>query len=135
MDDKKDKILEELFDAAMQDVGPNTPPKDFTQKVMGRIEALETNKHIVYKPLIPKRVLVFLGTIFVLFLGYLVFMGDFTSGGWFDALDLGSSVPKLTLPSIKIPYSDTMAYAMLFLGIMVWVQISLLKGYFERKLS
>ncbi|MAU26026.1 MAG: hypothetical protein CMH48_02900 [Muricauda sp.] len=135
MDDTKDKMLEELFDAAMRDVELNTPSEDFTKKVMGRIEALPAQKQVVYQPLISKKVLVLISSLFVLLLGYLAFMGDFTSSGWFDALDLGTVAPKLTLPSFKMPYSDTMVYAMLFLGIMVWVQTSLLKGYFDRKLT
>lgn len=135
MDDTKDKMLEELFDAAMRDVELNTPSEDFTKKVMGRIEALPAQKQVVYQPLISKKVLVLISSLFVLLMGYLAFMGDLTSSGWFDALDLGTVAPKLTLPSFKMPYSDTMVYAMLFLGIMVWVQTSLLKGYFDRKLT
>ena len=135
MDENKEKLLEDLFDDAIGNIELNSPPKDFTDKVMNRIEGLKASEQLVYRPLIPKKVLVLVSVLFVFLLGYLVLMGDFTSSGWFDTIDFNIDAPKLALPNIKIPYSDTMAYAMLFLGIMVWVQTSLLKGYFDRKLT
>ncbi len=134
MDNNKEKF-EKLIDSAMRDVKLDTPPVDFTNKVMGRIENIETQRMISYKPIIPRKILVLIFVLFLGLVGYPIVSGNFSSNGWFDHVNVSPWLSKIKLPSIEMDFSNILTYGIVFFGMMVLIQTTILKGYFDRKLT
>ncbi|UJH68021.1 sigma-E factor negative regulatory protein [Allomuricauda sp. SCSIO 65647] len=135
MDDNQKK-LEKLVDSAMRDMKLDVPPSNFTERVMDRIEAEITKSAISYKPLMSKKMLILIGVLFLVLIGYPIVTGNFSSReGWFDRIDLAPWLSKVKLPSLEMDFSNIMVYGVVFFGMMVLIQITMLKGYFDRKLT
>ncbi|MBT8258578.1 MAG: hypothetical protein KJO49_08910 [Bacteroidia bacterium] len=121
------KQLDKLARKALKDLPLETPSSDFTHDVMKQIEQLPLPVVSAYKPLISGPVWMVLGAILVgsIFLAYQFKLG---SGGWFSNLDIWKSNAEelsLTIPSME--WSNPLLYATLILGLLIFVQIRLLK--------
>lgn len=129
-----DKHLENFTRKLMKENSLDKPSVDFTAHVMSKVWA--TNTAFVYKPLIskPAWVIIFVG-IFSL-TGYLLFnTAEASSGSWFQNMDLSkiSFLHFNYLAGSKI--STVTLYTVVMATIMLFIQISLLKNYFSKRVK
>ncbi|MGB1308223.1 MAG: hypothetical protein ACPG6B_04890 [Oceanihabitans sp.] len=133
---QEDKNIENLVSKMMQDLAIDSPALDFTNAVMSQVENLESKNEIVYKPLISKPLWVLLGFVLVVITSYLFMNTSAEETTWLSTLNFSSFTNNnftQSLTTLKLP--KTFIYAILFLGIMVCIQVPLLKNYFDKKLS
>ncbi|WP_044399073.1 hypothetical protein [Lacinutrix sp. Hel_I_90] len=131
MSDNKEKQLDEwskkLFDTASLE----SPSFNFTAQVMQEVVLLSENKSVKYTPLISKKVWYILGLVFSGLLGFAVFAKVLTTESWFST----RSNIKMTALIPELNISSTALYAIVLFGIMLLVQLPLLKQYFNNRLE
>ena len=135
MDNQNEKKFSKLIDRAMQDAQLELPSSNFTKKVMGQITALHDGKKLVYQPLIPKKALFLLGALFFGILLWSFSLIDPDSASWFSQTIGQGLFTTIKLPIDDFEFSKTVVYAIVLLGIMIFVQTYFLKGYFEDRLT
>jgi hypothetical protein len=106
-----------------------SPSFDFTAKVLSHITAPSRSSITVYKPLIPKTAWGILVVLTAGMIGFSIYNQDSTSLGWLNQLDF-SRVSNL-FSSFKI--SQTAMYSLLMFGVMLFIQVPLLKHYFNKR--
>ena len=131
-----DKHLEKLTNKIMEETSLESPSFDFTDNIMSQVQIIKTSDVTVYKPLISKSIWILIALGFITLIGYLIFGTTsqesealFTIN--FDALFNNRFTE--TLSAMK--FSDTLMYAIVSLGIMLFIQIPLLKNYFDNRLA
>lgn len=134
MEENKNKSLESLVDSILKQDRLESPSKDFTSKVMQHIEVLQEKKAIVYKPLISKQVWAILGVVLIVVLVYGFYGTDSTSESWIDTINWNILVDNSILNQLgKLNFSNTLLYALAFFGLMLGIQIPILKHYFNQQ--
>lgn len=133
MKDSEDKKLERLVDQMMKGTELESPSFDFTSKVMLQALATQANEATVYKPLIPKSV--FIGVIggFIALFIYLFNNAEPQTSNRFLGVDF-SSIFTVAGPSL-FEFSTITVYAVVVTTVVLFVQISFLKKYFENQLE
>jgi len=131
-----DKHLEKLTNKIMEETSLESPSFDFTDNIMSQVQIIKTSDVTVYKPLISKSIWILIALGFITLIGYLIFGTTsqesealFTIN--FDVLFNNRFTE--TLSAMK--FSDTLMYAVVSLGIMLFIQIPLLKNYFDNRLA
>ena len=133
--DKTDKELMELLDIAFQDAQLDAPSADFTDVVMNQIKASEEQVKFAYKPIISRNVLGVIGVLFVVLLIFLTFQLDSASSNWFSQTLSSKWMSEITMPKFELPFSRILVYTIGTMGLLVMVQTTLLKGYFDKRLA
>ena len=128
---ESDKYYENLVDKVMAEGTMQKPSADFTSRVMSQVLVLQKTKRIVYKPLISKSVWVVIFGSLVVFIGYVVFAPDKAVGSDLSISTLCYSKIDNLIPVIQ--FSKNTSYAVLIVVLMVLVQISILKNYYDKK--
>lgn len=129
MNENTNKNMERFVDKVMKSSTLESPSFDFTAKVMSQITAPSKSTITVYKPLIPKTVWGILLVLTAGMIGFSIFNQDSTSLGWLNQLDF-SRVSNL-FSGVKI--SQTAMYSLLMFGVMLFIQVPLLKHYFNKR--
>ncbi len=133
MDELDKKQLENLVDKIMDENTLERAPKDFTKNLMTQVELQSQQKTMEYKPIVSKNVLRGI-VIFSLVALYLISTYAMTGGeGWFGKIGIGSHFDSLWDWFEFSPPSKITLYAVLFFGVMFFVQIPLLKKHIERQ--
>lgn len=131
-----DKHIENLMDKIMTEVSLDIPTSKFTSNVMTQIETIVNQSTIKYQPLISKRSWVLILISVMALITYFVFEASLESSGWFSGINFNLvSSNKLTnvMPSLKL--SKTSFYAIIMFSVMLFVQIPVLKHYFNKRLE
>ena len=131
-----DKHIEKFVDKMMKETTLDTPSVDFTAQVMSQVLKIKTSQTTVYKPLISKWV--WYG-IFISMLGliaYLSFNSSAVSGGLLEKFNLGT-LPKFNIPNLfsGLHFSKTTIYACVFLTLMLFIQIPIIKHVMNKRLE
>ena len=129
MKENANKHIDQFVDKVMKSSTLETPSFDFTAKVMSQITVTSHSAVSVYSPLISKTTW---GILMVLTLGIVIFSvysNDTTTLGWFDKLDM-SKLPNV-FSGIKI--SQTAMYSLLMFGVMLFIQVPMLKHYYNKR--
>lgn len=134
MDELEDKKLETFVDKLMEEAPLESPSVDFTRSVMHKLEA-ETPKEVFqYKPIVSGKVL---SAVFISFVALLILVGShlgMDSGqGWFKNLNTEAWFHVDWSWMKGYTSSKVMVYAFLFLGLMFFIQVSLLKKQLGRR--
>lgn len=126
---ENDKNAERFVEKIMASTQLETPSPDFTSKLMAQISVSEPVKTKVYQPLISKW-----GWMGICSLIAIVILFSAFGNTEKTTLEL-PFVSKLSnlVPTVKI--SDTTSYAILIVTVMVLVQISVLKKYFDSRIK
>ncbi|MEO8712304.1 MAG: hypothetical protein ABI405_09290 [Parafilimonas sp.] len=130
-----DKDLEKLVEKVMQETSLENPSTGFTSKVMFEVLSAKMNDATVYKPLISKKSwFIILGIIIVLIV-YTIISGNVQSVSWYQNLDFSIKANDIlkNLPVIK--FSVITFYAIALLPVMLFIQIKLLKNYFNKRIE
>ncbi|WP_318309968.1 hypothetical protein [Flagellimonas crocea] len=134
MDKVEDKKLEALVDKMMGGMPLESPSRDFTQSVMAKIEAQESKEVFQYRPIMSKRALF---TVFAAFAALLIAvgfqLGPESGQGWFKNLNMENWFHADWSWMEGFTFSKVTVYAFLFLGLMFFVQVSLLKKQLGRR--
>ncbi len=131
MNEQTKKPIEHFVDKVMKSSTLETPSFDFTAKVMSQVKAKVTSRSTVtvYKPLISKTTWGILVLLTAGMIIYSTFSKDTTSLGLIDKLDL-SKIPNV-FSGFKI--SQTAMYSLLMFTVMLFIQIPILKHYFNKR--
>ena len=131
-----DKHLEKLTNKIMEETSLESPSFDFTDNIMSQVQIIKTSDVTVYKPLISKSIWILIALGFITLIGYLI-LGTTSQDSEalftinFDALFNNRFTKALS----AMKFSDTLMYAIVSLGIMLFIQIPLLKNYFDNRLA
>lgn len=129
-----DKQLEKFTDKLMKEASLDKPSIDFTTKVMAEVLVTDTGA-VVYKPLISKQawVVIFGGIIAIT--AYVISSGSTNAVPWLDKFNLPemnmNNIMQKSLAGFK--FSKISLYAVVLLGVMLFVQISYLKRYLSKR--
>lgn len=136
MKENENKYIDNLIEDVMKQTALETPSFNFTANVMQQITADSKSTATVYKPLISRTGWFTIAASVLALIGFIVLTGDAQNSNWFNTFDLNIlSNIKLPNPFSGIEFSHTTLYALLFFGIMVCIQIPLLKNYFDKRLN
>lgn len=129
--------LEAMLEQLMRDDVLESPSANFTHKVMDEVYAIEESSSSVfqYKPLISKKAWWVIAIVFTVLIAYI-----WTSGGASTEPTLLSSVqlPKFNysvLDNLNWQLTGAFKYGAIFFAVMILVQMTVLKSYFDRRLS
>ncbi len=118
----------------VKEAGVDHPSSDFLKNVMQSVE-ISSKKALVYKPLISKKIWFVIGLIIV----GLLFILPFLSQGKvsiIDTIDFSFlNLKRINNPLSGFTFHKTTTYGMLFLAILFFVQIPLLKRRIDRNFS
>lgn len=131
MSDDKEKQLDEWSKKLFDKIALETPSFNFTTQVMKEVVLLSENKSVKYTPLISKKVWFIIGLVFSGLLGFAVFAKVLTTESWFST----RSNIKMTALIPELSVSKTALYAIVLFGIMLLIQLPLLKQYFNNRLG
>ena len=129
MNVNEDKLLENLVDTIMKDSKLETPSLDFTTKVMLQVLTTKNSEVYVYKPLISKFVFILVFGCFTTLFFYLEPQTD----SWY--CNLSSSIFYNNNSISLFNFSKITIYSVVLATLMLFVQISFLKKYFETQLN
>ena len=134
-----DKQIEKLVDKMMKETTLEKPSFDFTLNVMSQVKALSSSSVMIYKPLISKKGWIFIAIVLLALTLYLAFGIKTESTGFLSTIDfsvLANNKISNTLSGFKISsfeVSKTFGYALLLLGLMICVQIPILKHHLNQR--
>lgn len=136
MSEKIDKNIEELIGKTMSHSTLESPSLDFTAHVMSQVEAVAKTSTTVYKPLISKKVWGLLFGFALVLVAFSIFGTQPESKNWFDTIDFSIfSNNKVTNAVSGFRFSQTTFYAILMCAIMLFIQVPLLKHYFNKRME
>lgn len=129
----EDKNIEALINKLIAADTLEQPTLDFTDKVMEKVAETSTNA-TVYKPLISKYMWWSIAASFLALVGYVLFQKPS------DNISIAErySLPEVSLnplEGLSFDFSSTLMYAIVLLAIMVSIQVTILKHYFNNKMS
>ena len=129
----EDKNIEKLVNHIMKDIVLESPSFDFTSNVMSQVLLTKTSNVTVYKPLISRTTFIAVfGFILTLFI-YLFINGEQQTNGWPTYLNLNALYDNKLTAIFK--FSKITTYTVVFTTLMLLIQISLLKNYFDKQLE
>ncbi|RIA10363.1 hypothetical protein OE09_2218 [Flavobacteriaceae bacterium MAR_2010_72] len=123
------KDIEHVVDKLMKDASLESPSVDFTSKVMHQVSVTSKSNVTVYKPLIPKNILIALFALTLGWIGYSMFIGETIEINWLEKLNF-NKVSSL-FSGIKI--SQTTMYTLLMFAVMLGIQTPILKRYLDKR--
>jgi hypothetical protein len=125
------KNIEKLIDNLMKDNVLESPSFDFTSKVMLQVMATKTCEATTYKPLISKQAFIAIFGSLTIIIAYVLLNGNSQSPNGFIHLNY-DSLPNFN-PLETFRFSEITTYSVVLTTIMLFIQIPLLKNYFDRK--
>lgn len=136
MSDNIDKHIEKLVEKSMKKATLETPSINFTNAVMSQVNALEKNAVTTYKPLISKPMWFAILAFALAMVLYIIFGTTTTESGWLNFIDLSSLTDNRcsnALSGFKV--SKTVTYGVVLFGIMLFIQVPILKHYFNKRMA
>ncbi len=136
MKEHTEQHLDKLAKKVMQLSSLESPSLDFTAKIMAKVEASATSNITVYKPLISKSGWLIISILVIGGLTYGIFGSGLEGLGWFDNIDYSIiSNNKVTEAISGITFSKTLMYAIGLCGLVFFIQIPMMKHYFDKRLE
>ena len=135
MNENVDKHIENITDKLLKETPVETPSTDFTANILSKVEAIAKSDVTTYKPLISKPVWMGLAAIVMGVLAY-SFFGNTSERQFLTSVDLSVITNnRLTDALSGFSFSKTILYAAAMFAIMFAIQVTVLKGYFDKRLS
>ncbi len=136
MEDHTEQHFDKLAKKVMKMSLLESPSLEFTANVMAGVKAAPVNDITVYKPLISKRMWLTISILILGSLSYVIFGNGIEDLGWFDNVDLSIiSNNKVTDALSGMTISKTLAYAIGIFGLVFFIQIPMMKHYFDKRMS
>ena len=135
MNEKVDKQIEKLVERSMKTQSLESPSSNFTSMVMDQVLALNKSKVTIYKPLISKPMWFAIFVVALLIVSYIIFGMNTTETSWLSFIDLSVITDnKLSNTLSGFRVSKTVMYSVVLFGIMLFIQVPILKNYFDKRL-
>ena len=136
MNEKIDKQIEKLVDRSMKTQSLESPSSNFTEMVMNQVLALEQSRATVYKPLISKPMWFAIFVVTLLVVAYIIFGLNNSESGLLNFIDLSILTDnKLSTALSGFKVSKAVMYSVLLFGVMLFIQVPILKRYFDSRLA
>ncbi len=129
MKENEDKYLDDFTKKIIKKASLESPSIHFTSEIMSQVSALNKSKVIAYKPLISKQTWVLIALSFIGLCIYLIFGPETHQSSWLGSLDFS----KFTNVLSGFTISKTLMYAIAFFGLMLCIQIPVLKNHFDKR--
>ncbi|PIA82246.1 hypothetical protein BFR04_10790 [Gaetbulibacter sp. 4G1] len=129
MKENEDKYLDDFTKKIIKKASLESPSIHFTSEIMSQVKALNKSKVIAYKPLISKQTWVLIALSFIGLCIYLIFGTETHQSSWLGSLDFS----KFTNVLSGFTISKTLMYAIAFFGLMLCIQIPVLKNHFDKQ--
>ena len=130
------KHIDSLVEKVVKESSLETPSLDFTSNIMSQIEAVQQNEITVYEPLISKRAWFIIGALILGGLTYLMLGNNLQATGWFDSINYSVITNnRFTEMISSVTFSRTLMYAITFFAVVFFIQIPLLKNYFDKRIE
>ena len=136
MKDNVDNQINKLIDKSIKKASLETPSLGFTNSVMAQVNALKQSTVTTYRPLISKPAWFVIFTVALLMVLYIIFGTTTTDAGWLSFIDLSfisNNRFSNTLSGFNV--SNSVAYAVVLFGLMLFIQVPILKHYFDKRLD
>ncbi|PNQ73357.1 hypothetical protein C1T31_07510 [Hanstruepera neustonica] len=134
MEKHLDKKIEQVTDKLMKESTVEKPSFNFTDSVMQSVHGISSNHITEYKPLISKQGWIGICLAFILIV-YLIFTNASSQeSGWLQTINFNKLFNFKFMESLfSMSVSKTVLYSILFFGLMLFVQIPLLKNHFDKR--
>jgi len=130
-----EKHLDKLSEKVMRESSIEKPSSHFTSNVMSQINALKASATIVYKPLISQTGWFVIAIVVLAICGYFVFGNIMEGTNWLSVIDFSFITNNSITESLSgITFSNKTVYAVVLFGIMLFIQIPILKKRFDEEL-
>lgn len=131
-----DKKIEELSDRLMKESSLEKLSFNFTDAVMKEVNQVSVSKITEYKPLISKQIWVLIASALLVVLYIIVDNSNPSETNLFDVINFNALFEHPFITSFSsITVSKTVMYTIVLFGLMLCVQIPILKNYFDRRLE
>jgi hypothetical protein len=130
----EDKDIEKFTKDIFIEIGLEKPSSSFVNNVMNRVEAPVKSMNVIYKPLITKKMWGFIATCFF---GIIVWMLVTTpnESSFLNKLNL-NLITNIDFNFFKgVSFSSPIIYGLSVFGLLVLVQIYLLKNNFDKQIG
>ncbi|MBT8266745.1 MAG: hypothetical protein KJO41_01310 [Bacteroidia bacterium] len=135
MEEHSEQHYNALAKKMMKATKLDSPGPDFTANIMQQLKVSQEST-IAYKPPISKRAWFFIFAIVVLGLVSYVLYGNESSLGWFDNISWRyAEESKLEQLLSGMVISKTILYTTIIFGILMFIQVTTLKNYFDKRLA
>jgi len=133
MKDNIENLLDELSEKIVIASDLETPSLDFTANIMSNINVeTKQSESTIYKPLISKKAWLFITLVFILVLAYALSVNTTANISWFTDVNF---MPSMSNLFSKLSFSKTVVYAIVFLTLMLFVQVPLLKKHYDNQIN
>lgn len=130
---EQDKLeLEAFMEKLLAEDIVESPSSGFTDRVMSSIKLIETSSATIYQPLISQKAWGLIGLFSALLMLLVYFKKDETTSHWMSKVT-SLQIDLNPLSSIDFNVSGTMSYALGLLALMLLIQVSVLKIYFNNR--
>jgi len=124
--------LNQLIDKFMNDDKLETPSLNFTDKVMTAVHTVDSRK-IVYRPLMPKYVMVLVLLCVITFSVLGIYYGGTAPDISQYTLNLQEVNSWFSNVFHNVEISNTLSYTIVLTGLMVCIQVFFLKKHFDKR--
>mgnify|MGYP001035263226 FL=1 len=136
MKDNVDNQINKLIDKSIKKASLETPSLGFTNSVMAQVNALKQSTVTTYRPLISKPAWFVIFTVALLMVLYIIFGTTTTDAGWLSFIDLSFITNNRFSNAFSgFNVSKSVAYAVVLFGLMLFIQIPILKHHFDKRLE
>lgn len=135
MKDNIDNQIEKLVDKTMKHSNLESPSLGFTNAVMTQVNAMQKSTVTTYQPLISKPIWIVLFIIALAVVLYIIFGTTTNDSNWLSFIDLNMLTDnKLNTALTGFKVSKIVMYSVVLFGLMLFIQIPILKNYFDKRL-
>lgn len=136
MNEKTDKLIDELVKKAMKKTAIESPSLDFTNTVMTQVNTIHQCTVTTYKPLISKPMWLVIFAVGFIIVLYIIFGGSTNQTNWLSFIDMSILTEnKLSITFLTLKISKTVMYSVVLFGVMLIIQIPILKHYFDKRIA
>lgn len=128
------KEIDKLVHKMMKKATLESPSFDFTAQIMEQVSSLKQSQATIYEPLISRKAWILICTGFATLMGYVLLGTQQELTSWDHFLDLNTFAnDAFSIALHRFFFSNVMLYSLVFLSIMVLVQVSFLKMFFNKR--
>lgn len=136
MEKHLNKKIEQLSDRLMKDSALEKPSLHFTDAVLQSIQKYKVREVTDYKPLITKQGWMGIGIGFVLMIYLIITNSDPSEAGWLQSINFNKLFDFKFMENLfSMSVSKSVSYTILLFGLMLFVQIPILKNHFNKRLE
>jgi hypothetical protein len=136
MNDNIDNQIEKLVDNTMKNSKLESPSLDFTNVVMAQVNALQKSTVTTYQPLISKPWWFAIFVMALLVVLFIIFGSSTNETNWLSFIDISVLTDnKLSTALSGFKVSKIVMYSVVLFGIMLIIQVPILKNYFDKRIA